>query len=105
MHGSTPMLPQVTRKPRFRAAPGLPLFRISVQRLRGANTLRTLTVVTILCLTSTPSLACVFDSECKTGSVCVDSVCSRNLLEDDIPEKRTPSKGKTCGYDGDCDGG
>ena len=67
--------------------------------------MRCMTLVTILCLTSTPAFACVYDSECKTGSVCVDGTCSRNLLEDDIPEKRTPSKGKTCGYDGDCDPG
>ena len=71
--------------------------------------MRSLTLVTILCLTSTPAFACVFDTECKPGTTCVDGSCSRDLLsgagDDDSPAKRSPSKGKTCGYDGDCDAG
>jgi hypothetical protein len=69
--------------------------------------MRSLTLVTILCLTSTPAIACVFDTECKPGTTCVDGNCGRDLLSgsDDVPAKRSPSKGKTCGYDGDCDPG
>ena len=71
--------------------------------------MRCLTLVTILCLTSTPAFACVFDSECKPGTSCTDGVCDRDLLsgngDDNVPVKRSPSKGKACGYDGDCDPG
>ena len=71
--------------------------------------MRSLTLVTILCLTSTPAFACVFDSECKPGTSCTDGVCDRDLLsgngDDNVPVKRSPSKGKACGYDGDCDPG
>ena len=71
--------------------------------------MRSLILVTILCLTSTPAFACVFDTDCKPGTMCVDGNCSRDLLSgsdhndahDDVPVKR----GKTCGYDGDCDQG
>ena len=71
--------------------------------------MRSLTLVTILCLTSTPAFACVFDSECKPGTSCTDGVCDRDLLsgngDDNVPVKRSRSKGKACGYDGDCDPG
>ena len=71
--------------------------------------MRCLTLVTILCLTSTPAVACVFDTECKPGTTCVDGSCSRDLLsgggDNDATVKRSPPKGKTCGYDGDCDPG
>ena len=71
--------------------------------------MRSLTLVTILCLASTPAFACVFDSECKPGTSCTDGVCDRDLLsgngDDNVPVKRSPSKGKACGYDGDCDPG
>ena len=71
--------------------------------------MRSLTLVTILCLTSTPAFACVFDTECKRGTSCTAGKCDRDLLEgwgdNDAPVKRSPSKGKTCGYDGDCSPG
>jgi hypothetical protein len=71
--------------------------------------MRSLSLVTILCLASTPVFACVFDTECKPGTACVDGNCSRDMLsgsgDDDVSAKRSPSKGKACGYDGDCDPG
>ena len=69
---------------------------------------RRLVVVTILCLASTPSFACVFDTDCEPGSMCLDGTCVRALSgsgDDDVPVKRSPPNGKTCGYDGDCDPG
>jgi hypothetical protein len=69
------------------------------------TTMRSLILVTILCLTSTPAFACVFDTECKPGTTCVDGTCSRDLLsgsgDDDVQVRRSPPKGKTCSYDGD----
>jgi hypothetical protein len=65
--------------------------------------MRSLIVVTILCLTSSPAFACVFDTECKPGTSCTDGVCDRDLLSDDgdkVPAKR--ATGKTCSYDADC---
>ena len=69
--------------------------------------MRSLIAVAILCLTSLPAFACVLDTECKPGTTCVDGSCSRDMLSgsDDVPAKRSPSKGKTCDYDGDCDPG
>ena len=67
-----------------------------------------LVVVTILCLTSTSALACMYDSQCEPGNVCLDGNCTRSHSsgdDDDVPVKRSPSKGKTCGYDDDCDPG
>jgi hypothetical protein len=69
--------------------------------------MRCLTVAIILCLTSTPAFACVFDTDCKPGTSCTDGVCDRDLLsgngDDNVPVKRPT--GKTCGYDGDCSPG
>ena len=42
--------------------------------------MRSLTLVTILCLTSTPAFACVFDTECKPGTSCTAGKCDRDLL-------------------------
>jgi len=53
---------------------------VMFRRLREATTMRSLTIVTILCLTSSPAFACVFDTECKPGTTCVDGSCSRDLL-------------------------
>jgi len=70
--------------------------------------MRSLIVATILCLTSASAFACVFDNDCKTGTTCVDGICSRDLLsgsgDDDAPVKRART-GKVCDYDGDCDPG
>jgi hypothetical protein len=69
--------------------------------------MRSLIVVTILCLTSTPAFACVFDTDCKPGSKCLDGVCSGDLLSsngnDNVPVKRATAK--TCHYDSDCSPG
>ena len=43
--------------------------------------MRNLIVVIILCLTSTPAFACVFDTDCKRGgSVCVDVFAKATCL-------------------------
>jgi hypothetical protein len=69
--------------------------------------MRSLILVTILCLTSTAAFACVFDNDCKPGSVCMDGVCSGNLNagsnDDNAPTKR--ATGKSCFDDGDCSEG
>ena len=69
--------------------------------------MRSLIVVIIFCLTSTPAFACVFDTECKPGIACVDGACGRDLLsgdgDDNAPVKR--STGKSCHYDDDCSPG
>ena len=67
--------------------------------------MRCLTVATILCLTSTPAFACVFDTDCKLPSAtCRDGVCNGDPTSDDDnvapPAKR--ATGKTCSYDDDC---
>jgi hypothetical protein len=81
--------------------------------------MRSLIVVTILCLTSTPAFACVFNTDCKPGSTCLDGVCSDELRSgndhDDLPSgnahDNVPMKGatgktwKTCHYDSDCSQG
>ena len=66
-----------------------------------------LIVVTILCLISTPAFACVFDTDCKTGTKCLDGVCNgvdvnSGDTDDNVPMKRTS---KTCEYDSDCSQG
>jgi len=71
--------------------------------------MRSLIVVTILCLVSTPAFACVFHTDCNPGAKCVDGVCSDKLRSDndDQPSgNNTPMKrGKTCYYDSDCNKG
>jgi hypothetical protein len=68
---------------------------------------RSLIIVTILCFTSIPAFACVFDTDCKPGSECRDGACTRDLLSDDghddAPVK--PPTSKTCIYDDDCSPG
>ena len=54
---------------------------------------RSLVVVTILCLTSTSALACMYDTQCDPGNVCLDSNCVRahsSSDDDDVPAKRSP---------------
>ena len=69
--------------------------------------MRSLIIVTILCLTSSPAFACVFDTDCKPGIACVDGACSRDPLSDgdlgDAPVKRSTKK--SCIYDDDCSPG
>ena len=69
--------------------------------------MRSLIAVTILCLSSLPAFACVLDSDCETGTMCVDGVCTHGLSSD-IDDGNAPPKratGKTCGDDGDCSPG
>ena len=83
--------------------------------------MRSLVVITILCLISTPAFACVFHTDCNPGATCEDGVCSdvrsRALQNDNDrpssnandnaltsqPQSRT--KGKGCYYDSDCSQG
>ncbi len=78
--------------------------------------MRSLIVVTILCLTSTSAFACVFDTDCNPGSTCMDGVCSDKLRpgndHDDLPSGNAHDSGpmnratgKTCYYDSDCSQG
>jgi hypothetical protein len=68
--------------------------------------MRRLIVVTILCLTSTPAFACVFDTDCNPGATCLEGVCSdqRRLGDgDDAPAKSaTPRGPKSCFDNSDC---
>jgi len=74
--------------------------------------MRSLMVVTILCLTSTPAFACVFHTDCNPGATCEDGVCSDQKAlqhDNDSPSNNardsTPMKGKRCSYDSDCSQG
>jgi len=75
--------------------------------------MRTLIVVSILCLTSTSAFACVFHTDCNPGATCTAGVCSdqRGSRNDnaDPPSSNardtTPVKGKRCSYNSDCSQG
>ena len=73
--------------------------------------MRSLIVVTILCLTSTPAFACVFDTDCNPGATCRDNVCSDKMRsgdeqDDNVPTKSETGKGsKTCFDNRDCSQG
>ena len=72
----------------------------------GGTSVRSLIVIIILCLTSTPAFACVFDTDCKLpSSTCRDGNCIGDPTSDDdnvpAPAKRETT-GKTCSYDDDC---
>ena len=66
--------------------------------------MRSLILVTILYLTSTSAFACMYDTDCKTGSACLQGTCSRVYHSDNddnnVPSK--PANGKTCYYDSEC---
>ena len=67
--------------------------------------MRSLIAVTILCLTSTSAFACVVDTDCESGTMCLDGT---HGLSSDIGDGNAPPKratGKTCGDDGDCSPG
>jgi hypothetical protein len=79
-----------------------------IWRTMSETMMRGLVVVTILCLTSTSAFACMYDTECEKGNMCLEGTCVRVHSgggDDDAPVKRSPSKGKTCSDDGDCDPG
>jgi hypothetical protein len=76
--------------------------------------MRSLIVVTVICLTSTPAFACVFHTDCNPGATCVAGVCSdqrgSHNDNDDPPsisthDNATLKRGKTCYYDSDCSRG
>ena len=71
--------------------------------------MRSLIVVTILCLTSTPAFACVFHTDCKPGVMCVNGVCSGIEMnsgdaQNNVPKERA-NGAKSCVYDSDCSEG
>jgi hypothetical protein len=71
--------------------------------------MRSLIIATILCLCSAPAFACMYDTDCKTGSICISGTCTlAHSTNDDsdtpAPAKRV-TKGKTCSHNSDCDSG
>ena len=72
--------------------------------------MRRLILVTILCLTSTAAFAqgCILDTDCNTGTTCVDGVCIHALGSGDdqdhnVPTKNETAKGsKSCFDNSDC---
>jgi hypothetical protein len=68
--------------------------------------MRGLIVVSLLCLTSTPAFACVFNTDCNPGATCVAGVCSdaRQLSNDDNApaQSQTPRSSKSCFDNSDC---
>ena len=70
--------------------------------------MRSLILVAVFCLASISAFACMYDTQCEAGTMCLQGTCVRvhsGSGDDDAPVKRGPSKGKTCSYDGDCDPG
>ena len=59
--------------------------------------MRSLIIATILCLWSAPAFACMYDSDCKTGNICISGACTPSHSTDDndapAPAKRV-TKGK-----------
>ena len=71
--------------------------------------MRHMVIVTVLCLTSTPAFACVFDTDCKPGVMCVNGACSAiEMNSGDVkgsaPKERVQGA-KYCVYDSDCSEG
>jgi hypothetical protein len=71
--------------------------------------MRSMIIVTIFCLISTPTFACVFDTDCKPGVQCVKGECKSIELnsggeEDNAPRERVKGA-KYCQYDSDCSEG
>ena len=71
--------------------------------------MRSLIIATILCLSSAPAFAYMYDSDCKTGNICIDATCTPGHSTNDdndapAPAKRA-TKGKACYSNGDCDPG
>jgi len=72
--------------------------------------MRRLIMVTIFCLTSTPAFAvgCMLESDCTTGTTCVDGVCIRALGSGDGQDDNAPKKSETakgCFDNSDCSQG
>ena len=67
--------------------------------------LRFLAALALLCLAATPASACVFDTECPRGSVCVDGNCNGGSVQPEEPDLSippNPAGGRSCTYDSDC---
>ena len=72
--------------------------------------MRRLVVVTILFLISTPAFAlgCNLESDCNTGTTCVDGICVRALGSGDDQDQNAPKKSETakgCFDNSDCSHG
>jgi hypothetical protein len=75
---------------------------------KQGTAMRSLIVVSVLCLISTPAFACVFDNDCKTGTKCLDGMCSGGDVNSDDTDDNVPKRhatGKSCEYDSDCSEG
>ena len=64
--------------------------------------MRSVIIATILCLSSAPAFACMYDTDCKTGSICISGTCTPAHSSDEdndapAPAKRV-TKGKVCYY-------
>jgi hypothetical protein len=71
--------------------------------------MRRLAIVTILCLTSMPAFACVFDTDCKPGFLCKGGDCrgmemNSGDVKVSVPKERVKGA-KYCVYDSDCNEG
>ena len=69
--------------------------------------MRSLVITTILCLCSAPAFACMYDTDCKTGNICISGICTpaHSTNDDNDAPANQATKGKTCYGDGDCDPG
>lgn len=71
--------------------------------------MRLLVIVSVLCLTSSPAFACVFDSDCKQGFLCKGGACrgmevNSGNVPGSAPKERVKGA-KYCVYDSDCSEG
>src|SRR6185437_17079488 len=67
------------------------------------TTMRGLVIVGVLCLTSMPALACVFDTDCNPGFSCRNGACSgiemnSGDVKPSVPKERVKGA-KYCTYD------
>jgi hypothetical protein len=71
--------------------------------------MRGLILVSLLVPISTPAFACVFDTDCKPGVLCLRGECNSIELNsgnepNNVPRERVKGA-KYCQYDGDCSEG
>jgi hypothetical protein len=72
-------------------------------------TMRGLVIVGVLCLTSMPAFACVFDTDCNPGFSCRNGACSgiemnSGDVKPSVPKERVKGA-KYCTHDSDCSEG
>ena len=69
--------------------------------------MRRMIIVAVLCLISPPAFACVFDTDCKPGILCVEGECNsiKTGDEDESTPRDRVNGAKYCQYDGDCSEG